>query len=220
MTDITQKKYAVTWLRFIYPLWAAIGIFSLLYVPSELIDLGSNPELTINNIKENEWLFRLGLTGKLITQLFSIATVWFLYKLFYSEYKDAMSLTAIFAFIGIPIDMLSTANELMIPDMLNQQDQVIYLLQQSRKGTSVAVIFWGLWLLPLGYMIIKSPLFPRVIGWLVVVAGAAYTLMAFANFLGIKEGPIMAAMNYLTFGELIWMLWVMIVGARWKAVED
>ena len=217
MTDIPQKKNAVTWLRIIYPLWALVGIFSLLYVPSELIDLG-NPELTVNNIEEKEWLFRLGVTGKLITQLFSIATVWFLYKLFYSEYKNAMILTAIFAFIGIPIDMLSTANELLIPDMLNQQEQVIYLIQQSRKGTSIASIFWGLWLLPLGYMITKSPLFPRVIGWLVIIAGVAYTLIAFATFHGIKGGPIITIMDYLTFGELIWMLWVMIVGARWKAV--
>ena len=215
MENLQQQKNAVKWLRVIYPLWAALGIFSLLYVSSELIDL-ENPQLTVDNITSNEFLFRLGIAGSLVTQLFVIAAVWFLYKLFYSDYKDATILVAIFALVGIPIDMLSTANELVVLEVLDQPDQVVYLLTQSRKGTAIATIFWGLWLLPIGYMVIKSPLFPRLIGWLVVLAGAAYTIMAFAHFLGIK-GEIISALDYLTFGELIWMLWVMIMGARWKA---
>ncbi|WP_425390759.1 DUF4386 domain-containing protein [Ekhidna sp.] len=217
MHTLNQRKNAVTWLRIIYPLWAILGMFSLLYVPSELIDL-SNSVLTANNISENEWLFRLGIAGSLLTQLFVIAAVWFLYKLFYTDYKEATILMAIFALVGIPIDMLSTANELLVLEVLDQPDQVLYLIQQSRKGTAIATIFWGLWLLPIGYMIIKSPLFPRLVGWLVILAGAAYTIMAFAHFLGIK-GTFITALDYLTFGELIWMLWVMIMGARWKAVE-
>lgn len=217
MENLQQKKNAVKWLRIIYPLWAALGIFSLLYVPSELIDL-ENAQLTVDNITSNEFLFRLGIAGSLITQLFVIAAVWFLYKLFYSDYKDATILVAIFALVGIPIDMLSTANELVVLDVLDQPDQVVYLLAQSRKGTAIATIFWGLWLLPIGYMIIKSPLFPRIVGWLVILAGAAYTIMAFTSFLSIK-GTFIVALDYLTFGELIWMLWVMIIGAKWKAVE-
>lgn len=217
MNEITQQKNAVTWLRIIYPLWAALGMFSLLYVSSELIDL-ENPQLTVDNITSNEFLFRLGIAGSLLTQLFVIAAVWFLYKLFYTDYKDATILVAIFALVGIPIDMLSTANELVVLEVLDQPDQVVHLLQQSRKGTAIATIFWGLWLLPIGYMVIKSPLFPRVIGWLVILAGAAYTIMAFASFLGIK-GLFIDVLDYLTFGELIWMLWVMILGAKWKALE-
>ncbi|MEQ9467438.1 MAG: DUF4386 domain-containing protein [Ekhidna sp.] len=217
MNEIDSQKNAVKWLRIIYPVWAAIGMFSIMYVPSELIDI-SNPALTASNIAENEILFRLGIAGSLVTQLLVIAAVWFLYKLFYTNYKDATILVAIFALVGVPIDMLSTANELMVLDALDQPDQVVDLIKQSRKGTSIATIFWGLWLLPIGYMIIKSPLFPRLIGWLVILAGAAYTIMAFASLLNIK-GPIISALDYLTFGELIWMLWVMILGARWKALE-
>ncbi|WP_370087511.1 DUF4386 domain-containing protein [Ekhidna sp.] len=217
MHTLLEQKSAVKWLRVIYPLWAILGIFSLLYVPSELIDL-ENAQLTVDNITSSELLFRLGIVGSLITQLFVIAAVWFLYKLFYTNYKDAVILTAIFALVGIPIDMLSTANELVVLEVLDQPNQVVYLLTQSRKGTAIASIFWGLWLLPIGYMIIKSPLFPRIIGWLVVLAGVAYTIIAFASFLGIK-GAFMEILDYLTFGELIWMLWIMIMGAKWKAVE-
>ena len=218
MENLYQQKNAVIWLRIIYPIWAVLGMFSLLYVSAKLIDL-ENPQLTVDNIISNELLFRFGIAGSLLTQLFVIAAVWFLYKLFYANYKDAVILTAVFALVGVPIDMLSTANELMVLEVLDRPDEVVYLIQQSRKGTAIATIFWGLWLLPIGYMIIKSPLFPRVIGWLVILAGAAYTVMAFASFLGIK-GSFKEMLDYLTFGELIWMLWVMIMGARWKALEN
>ncbi|WP_420316099.1 DUF4386 domain-containing protein [Ekhidna sp.] len=218
MHTLTQQKNAVTWLRIIYPLWAVLGMFSLLYVPSQLIVL-SDPELTASNILANEMLFRLGIAGSLITQLFSVAAVWFLYKLFYSKYKDATILMAIFAFLGIPIAMLSTADQLMVLEVLDQPDQVVSLLKQSSRGTIIATIFWGLWLLPQGYMIIRSPLFPRIIGWFLILAGAGYTISAFAYFLGIK-GLLIDVLDYLTFGEVIWMLWVLFMGARWKALDD
>ncbi|SNT23909.1 protein of unknown function [Ekhidna lutea] len=218
MHTLQEQKNAVTWLRIIYPLWAVLGMFSLLYVPSQLIVL-SDPELTASNIMANEMLFRLGIAGSLITQLFSVAAVWFLYKLFYSTYRDATILMAIFAFLGIPIAMLSTADQLMVLEVLDQPDQVVSLLKQSSRGTIIATIFWGLWLLPQGYMIIRSPLFPRIIGWFMILAGAGYTISAFAYFLGIK-GSLMDVLDYLTFGEVIWMLWVLIMGARWKTLDS
>ncbi|MEQ6165991.1 DUF4386 domain-containing protein [Ekhidna sp. MALMAid0563] len=217
MHTLPQQKNAVKWLRILYPLWAVLGMFSLLYVPSQLIVL-SDPELTASNILTDEMLFRLGIAGSLITQLFSVAAVWFLYKLFYDAYKDAVLLMAIFAFLGVPIAMLSTADQLMVLEVLDQPDQVVSLLKQSSSGTIIATIFWGLWLLPQGYMIISSPLFPRVIGWFMILAGAGYTISAFAYFLGIK-GILIDVLDYLTFGEVIWMLWVLIMGARWKALN-
>ena len=54
--DITQKK-AVTILRFLYPLWAVIGLFGVMYVPSKLIVVG-NAALTASNIASNELMER------------------------------------------------------------------------------------------------------------------------------------------------------------------
>lgn len=216
MEKLDQQKSAVKWLRIVYPLWAAVGIFSLMYVPGQLIDK-SNPELTVANITSNELLFRLGITGTLVTQLFCISAVYLLYRLFYQDFKEATGLMALFSLIGVPIAMLSTANQLAVFDVIGDPEQVVQLLKLDKRGTMIATIFWGLWLLPLGYMIVKSPLFPRVIGWLVILAGVAYTLAAFAYFLNIK-GVLIDSLEYLTFGELIWMLYVMFLGARWKAL--
>jgi hypothetical protein len=218
MNDLSQQKHAFLILRYIYPLWAVVGIFSLMYVPGELI-VKEDAQLTVQNITGNEFLFRAGIAGRLITQLFSLAAVWFLYKLFYSSFKDATILMAVFALVGVPMAMLSDANQLTALEILDNPEQVYNLLRLGSRGTIIASIFWGLWLLPLGYMIIKSPLFPTIIGWLVVLAGVGYTLVSFAYFLG-AEGIMLDILNYLTFGELIWMLWVTIFGAKWKALTS
>lgn len=217
MKEIDAQKSAVLWLRIIYPLWAAIGMFSLMYVPSTLIDK-SNPELTVNNILNNELLFRMGISGSLITQLFSIPVVYFLFKLFYKSFKEATLLIAVFTFLGMPIAMLSTAQLLVVFDVINDPIEVVNALKLNTHGTLIATIFWGLWLLPLGYMVIKSPLFPRVIGWLLILAGVGYSVAAFMYFLDIN-GLFVDILDYLTFGEVVWMLWVMVMGARWSKLD-
>ncbi|MEP0985229.1 DUF4386 domain-containing protein [Ekhidna sp.] len=218
MKDLNKQKKAVLGLRIVYPLWAVIGIINLLYIPSQLIDK-SNPALTAENILNNEWLFRVGIAGSLFTQLISIIAVWFLYRLFYDSFKEPVILTALFNFLGMPITMLSVANQLEVLDVLDKPDLVIALLNQQTYGTVIATIFWGLWLLPQAYMVIKSPLFPKIMGWFLIVAGIGYTLSAFLYFLGFKDSLLMEILDTLTMGEVIWMLWVLIMGARWKALE-
>lgn len=217
MDNLSQQKHAVKWLRIMYPIWAILGMYSLMYIPTQLID-ASDPVGTVANITSNETLFRIGIAGSLITQLFSVAAVWFLYKLFYDEYKDAVILMAVFTFLGMPIAMFSNAFHLGALEVLADTEQTMLMLKLQSRGTMIATIFWGLWLFPIGYMVIKSPLFPKVIGWLLVVAGFGYTAAAFVYFLNI-EGWLVDALEYFTFGEVIWMLWVIVMGARWKALD-
>ncbi len=218
MNDLSQQKNALLGLRIVYPLWAVIGMFNLLYIPSKLIDK-SNPAFTAENIINNEMLFRMGIAGSLFTQLISLVAVWFLYRLFYNSFKEAVAMTAIFNFLGMPITMLSISKQMAVLDVLDNPDQVISLLNQETYGTVIATIFWGLWLIPQAYMVMKSPLFPSVMGWFLAAAGIGYTLSAFLYFLGFKESIMMEILDTMTIGEVIWMLWVLIMGARWKAVE-
>ncbi len=60
---------------------------------------------------------------------------------------------------------------------------VLLLLDLHHYGYTLAGIFFGLWLLPLGYLAHKSGLYPKLLSILLVVAGGAWiagTLAAFA----------------------------------------
>jgi hypothetical protein len=47
----------------------------------------------------------------------------------------------------------------------------------------MAMVFWGLWLLPLGYLILKSAALPRVLGVLLLLGGTGYVVAVLGSIL-------------------------------------
>jgi SAM-dependent methyltransferase len=179
--DISQHQ-AVTALRILYPIWAAVGIFGIQYVPATLIVPGE-AAATANNIMANELLFRMGIASSLITQLIQIVAVLVLYQLFKSVNKNNAMLMVIFALVGVPITMLNELNKFAALLLLNNADQMMLFLNLNAQGIFIASVFWGLWLFPLGNLIYRSGYFPRILGVLVIISGFGYMLDSFMHFL-------------------------------------
>jgi hypothetical protein len=196
-----------------------------MYVPATLIVPG-DATTTANNIMANELLFRMGIVGSLITQLIFIFVVLVLYKLFKPVNKNHSLLMVIFALVGIPIAMLNTLNRVAALLLLNGADYlkvfgsdqlhtlVMLFLNLNERGVLIASIFWGLWLFPLGYLIYKSGYFPRILGALVVMAGFGYLLGSFTHFLLPNYEVIFPVFELMTFGEVLFMLWLLLKGAK------
>ena len=55
-------------LRILYPVWALVGMFSLMYVPSQVVVPG-DAAATAAQIASQELLFRAGVVGSLATQI-------------------------------------------------------------------------------------------------------------------------------------------------------
>jgi hypothetical protein len=60
---------------------------------------------------------------------------------------------------------------------------VLLLLDMHHYGFFIAQIFFGLWLVPLGYLAYRSGMFPKALGVVLVVAGASYMVDLLAAFL-------------------------------------
>lgn len=60
---------------------------------------------------------------------------------------------------------------------------VLLLLDMHHYGFLIAQIFFGLWLVPLGYLAFKSGMFPKALGVVLIVAGASYLVDMLAAFL-------------------------------------
>jgi len=212
ITDLSQQK-AVTILRILYPIWAIVGFFSVMYVPTTLI-VAKDAAATASNIMANESLFRMGIAGSLITQLIIIFVVLVLYKLFKPVNKNHASLMVIFALVGVPIAMLNTLNRIAALLLLNSADQMMFFLNLNEQGVLIASIFWGLWLFPLGYLIYKSGYFPKIFGILVTVAGFGYLIGSFTYFLLPGYETIIQVFDLMTMGEVFFMGWVLLKGAK------
>ncbi|MCK5187332.1 MAG: DUF4386 domain-containing protein [Deltaproteobacteria bacterium] len=224
ITDLSKHK-AVTLLRLLYPIWAIVGLFSIMYVPATLIVPG-DAATTASNIMANGLLFRIGIVGSLITQLIQIVVVLVLYQLFKSVNKNHASLMVIFALVGIPIAMLNTLNQVAALALLSGADYLkvfgadqlqalmMFFFNLNEQGVIIASIFWGLWLFPLGYLIYKSGYFPKILGILVTIAGLGYLLSSFIYLLLPGYGAIASVLELLTMGEVIFMAWVVLKAAK------
>jgi hypothetical protein len=92
---------------------------------------------------------------------------------------------------------------------------VMLFLDLHSQGLLIVEIFWGLWLLPLGLLVIKSRFIPAVIGILLIIGFGGYSIdfltrLLFPSYMAIVS-PIAGASK---FGELAMILWLLIKGVR------
>lgn len=141
------------------------------------------------NLEPSSFLFKLGQLGQVLVQLFQIAVAILLYKLFEKTNKNQACLMALLAFIAVPLALMA----IIVPE-----------------AAHLAAVFWGLWLIPMGTLVIKSKMFPKIIGYFLYVGAAGYLGGVIYYFL---TGTVTWT-EFLTFGELIWVLWITFLGIR------
>lgn len=208
-----QLHNTVTLLRILYPTWAVVGMFSLMYVPSKIMVPG-NAAATAQNIINQEFLFRSGIIGSLLTQLIFIFAALYLYKLFVQAGKEASLLMLVLALTSVPIAMLNEVNSVAAMLQTSNPEQMMFFLELNKHGVIIAAIFWGLWLFPLGYLIWKSGYFPKAVGVAVLLGGLGYTVGSVLKLLVPEQKTLIAPFEFMTFGEIVWMLWLAVRGVR------
>jgi hypothetical protein len=210
----------------VYALVSIPGAFALIYVPSRLIVHG-DAVATATNIAGSETLFRLGIASTLVMQtlfLWVALTLYDLLKGVNLRYA-AMMLTLIG--VSLPIAMLNELNAVAAlllvrgPAFLSvfdkpQRDALAMLfLNLHSQGLGIAELFWGLWLLPMGLLVYRSGFLPRLLGVLLVLNGVHYLAISLTSLVW-PEAEVAVA-RWITpfqFGELVFMFWLLIVGAR------
>lgn len=209
---MTQKD-ALKGLRILYPIWMVVGMFSLAYIPSKFIT--EDTVQTANNILGNELLFKLGIAGNLLAQLLFIFTVILLYHLFKSVSKVCTLNMFVFALVSVPIAMMSTLGQIAALELAGRDNTLMLLfINLNEQGIIIASIFWGLWLFPLGNLIRQSGYFPNLIGPAVMIGGIGYFFGSFAQLLMSNPDTIMPIFEILTLGEMVFIFWLIIKGAR------
>jgi hypothetical protein len=207
---------------FLYLLLAPLGFFGLDYIPS--ITVPENGMATVSNIMTHTVLFRLSILSALLIPIVTASVALFLYKLFKPVDKIQATLMVLFTLVATPIAMLNELNHFAVLLLLNGSEylkvfsvdqlysQVMFFLDLSHYGVEITGIFWGLWLLPLGYLILKSNFIPKLIGILMLVAGFGYIVDPVALFL-LPDLNIHIA-QFTFFGELVLLLWLLIKGVN------
>jgi len=227
---MTSTKNPGRFAGLLYVLTSIPGVFALIYVPSKLI-VHANPTATAGNIAAHETLFRLGIAAELIGQTGFIFVALALYDLLKGINQRHTSLMLGLIVVSIPIALLNELNAIAAlvlvrgADFLSifekpQRDVLAMLFLNLRSyGFDVAAIFWGLWLFPLGLLVYRSGFLPRILGVLLMLNGFTYPVNSFTSLLLPQYEHIVSRwMMPLSFGELVFMFWLLVMGAKPKAL--
>jgi len=215
-----------------YLLLCLIGPLRLIYIPGKLFVHG-NATATANNIAAHQWLFRFGIVGDLVCAVILIFLTLAFYRLFKGVNQYLAVLVVIFGgvmpalinFVGV----VSDAGTLMIvrgPDFLSafdkpQRDALAMLFLRLRDHQNTAAeILWGIWLLPLAVLVYRSRFLPRFLGLWLAINGFAYVILSFTGVLLPQyQQKVFLLSQPALFGELAFMLWLVIKGARPPALN-
>jgi hypothetical protein len=187
----------------------------------------ADPQTTVNNIITHESMFRVGIVISLFSYVFFLLAAWYLYVLLKPVNQSIALLFLLFNLGGFAIlvyshlnlfsslTLLSGSDYLKVfqPDQL--QAQAILFINLYKTGSSIAQIPFGVWLLPLGYLVLKSGFLPKILGMLLIADFVAQLIYIFQRFLL----PGYAALSYpclvvSIIAEVSLTLWLLIVGVK------
>jgi hypothetical protein len=215
----------------LYVLASIVGFFAMGYVPDKLIVHG-NAAATANNIAASETLFRLGIAGELLGQAAFIFVALALYDLLKEVNRRHATLMVMLIVVSIPIAFLNELNSfaalvlvrgaefLSIFDKPQRDALAMLFLNLHGRGFVVAEIFWGLWLFPLALLVYKSRFLPRFLGAWLALAGFAWVILSLTSVLLPQyQDKVYAYSQPAIVGEIAFMLWLLIRGAKPQAPD-
>ena len=215
----------------LYLVTSLVGFFALGYVPNKLIVRG-NAAATAGNIAASETLFRLGIASQLIGMAGFIFVALALYDLLKSVNQRHAWLMVLLIVVSIPITFLNELNSIAALALVRGADSLALLEKPQREalamlflklhgqGLVVAEIFWGLWLFPLAMLVYKSRFLPRFLGVWLALAGVAWVILSLTGILLPQyQDRVDTFSQPAVFGEVAFMLWLVIKGAKPAAAE-
>jgi Domain of unknown function (DUF4386) len=211
----------------LYLLVGIFGGFAQAFVYPKVYVAG-DAATTAGNVVANSGLVRIGVVADLFQ-----ATVWIflgmtLYLLLKHVNKSVASAMVVLVAIGASITCLNAVFEfeglrvatgaanLTASGIVGSNSLVLLLLDTQHYGLLIAQIFFGLWLVPLGYLAYTSGLFPKALGVVLIVGGACYLVDLLAAFLVPDFGQKIHVFLGIACGIAeIWMLgYLLVIGVK------
>jgi Domain of unknown function (DUF4386) len=199
---------------------ALTGFFVFLFARSNIY-VESDALATSTKLIEKEALARLGIAVELALVVFqALAAIWF-YKLFKRVRSFEAGLITVFGMVNAAAILISAAMWLSALNLAlsGATAEAYNLLHLHESIWLVSGIFFGLWLIPMGYLAAKSNM-PRALAGFLITGGVGYILstLLIILFTGQKTLSDLLILP-ATVGE-IWMVGYLISKPELNTTSD
>jgi len=209
------------------------GGFGEGYVPSKLIVSG-DAAATVANLRNFDFLYRLGFAGFLIESLCDIALALIFYVLLKPVSKELSLLaaffglmaTATFAFAELfyfaPVVIMRGGGYLQT--FSNDQLNSLMLLSLKFYGFAGMIVtaYYGMAWIVRAYLMFRSGYLPRFLGVLMAIGGIGFVVRNFLLILAPAYASDVLLMLMFPGGLImtVWLLWKGVDVAKWNAVRS
>ena len=183
---------------------------------------------TADNIDTSATLFRIGFVSELVGATVFLLTGMALYLLLKHVNQMAAAAMVTFVAVSVAIQSLNLLNQKAALTIATGQDYTgafgpadsdqltMLFADMQHDGYLIAQTYFGLWLLPLGYLVVKSGYFPKVLGVLLVIGCFGHLVDVFARFLAPDFGANISpfVMTPAAVAELSFIAWLLVKAVR------
>ncbi len=228
MTSPSLNARLAGFLYLIVVLASSYALFST----SSLIVSG-DVAATAANIRASEMTFRLAFSANLLSAVSYVAVVAILFTLLEPVSRTYSAVAAFTGLAGCAMSGASMVNQLAVLHYLGDAGALaafgtagVESLARAHfrfggLANSINLVFFGLYCVTLGLLILGARFMPRIFGALLVIGGFAWLAGSFTQF---RQLPFAAEaspyfMGSGAFGEIAFTLWIMIMGVnsrKWR----
>lgn len=206
------------------------GIFANFFVIEGLVVPG-DATATLENIRESDGLFRIGILSFILMVIFDLVLAWALYLLLKPVNKNMSLFQAWFRLVNGTIFGVALFHLVEVVQLsggggyLSGADDTMLAIEVMRSLEAfniiwlIGLLFFGIHLVFLGWLIRKSNYIPGILGILLIIAGIGYLVDSFANFM-LADYDAYATIFMIivvlpgVVGELSFTLWLLIKGVK------
>lgn len=197
-------------------------IVSLLSIPLlEGFVVAGDAAATAASIAESELLFRLAVIGVLLVVVLDVVVAWALYVFLRPVHRSLSMLAMTLRLVYAAVFGVALSNLLAIPGLLAggttgafdaaQVDAMVLLEYHAfEAGWDLGLAIFGLHLLVLGFLAVRSTYVPTVVGALLAIAGLGYAIDT-VGAIALESYALEIAL-FTFVGEVVFLVWLLYRG--------
>ena len=228
MTTVSHANWDPMAARTAGALYLAIAVcggFSIGYVPMQIVS--GDTATSSANLLANQGLFRLGIIADSLVILFELALTAILYQMF-RHVGPKMAMVALISRASMITVMGINMLLWVMPYILLTRDTGWDTVQQNAlvqmffdthaTGVFVWQLFFGMHLLALGWLTLKSGVVPKLLGRGLFIGAFGYLLQGIVELtftdVAVLDYAYIALLVIVTLSEISFGLWLLVRGSR------
>ena len=207
---------------------AALSAFGIFYVVEGLVTQGDAAG-TVEDIRSSDGLFRWGIVSLYLVVVLDVVVAWALFRFLSPVNRGLARLAAWFRLAYAGVFMLAIGQLTGIPDLVNGGGYSDVFTAEQIQGQTLlrtdafddlwmaGLILFGIHLALIGYLAYRSGYVPKLLGVLLLIAGAGYVFDSIASTVLASPPGSVATVTFL--GEFLLALWLVVRGRRYQGAD-